>query len=103
MNVLFRKAESVFLANKRAFTFILSVMIFIPLHKPIENAISKTSVDLLLSYVESTWYNDLLFFISVLGGVCFFIAKIKKYIPSLNLAYLLTVGCLIYLYYRLSG
>lgn len=83
--------------------FLISFLGFIVLHKLFEALITKLFVKDLLSYVQSAWYNDIIFGFIVLYIVGYLLAKFKRYVPSRNILLVLVLVCIIYIYYRISG
>lgn len=89
--------------GKRMAILLVSFGIYILFHKPLEELISATVVKYLFSAIQSKWYSDIIFTVMVVYSMFFLVTKIKRYLPSLNILFLLLFSCIIYLYYRITG
>ncbi len=89
--------------SKAIYAMIVGIVFYILFHVFFELLLSNTIVKYLLSPVESTWYNDLIFTGIILASIFFIIEKWEKYIPTRNFAWLLLYGTLLYLFYRVTN
>jgi KAP-like P-loop domain-containing protein len=80
---------------------IIVIVLYILFHKLFELLANKTIVKYLFSTVESTWYNDVIFFAIIFVTLIFFNKKVKAYVPSLNILIILCSCSMIYMYYRI--
>ena len=70
---------------------LIAIGIYIVLHKLFEELLSKTAVQYLFSYIETSWFNDIIFAIVIVYVSIFLTLKIKSYIPSLNILLFITI------------
>jgi predicted KAP-like P-loop ATPase len=80
--------------------YFIVLFAFILFHKSAETLFNKTFVDLLFSKVESVWINDLVFIISLVFVLRFYIKRFSNYVVSKNLSWTILICALIYIYYR---
>ena len=88
------------LFSKQQILFLLAIMIFIILHKPIELFLTNTIVKYVLIYVESIWYNDIIFLFLIILSIIVTFLKYKKYTPSKKISQILITIILFYSFYR---
>ncbi|MGZ4053659.1 MAG: KAP family P-loop NTPase fold protein [Bacteroidia bacterium] len=89
-------------AKNRVLSFIvLSVLLLF--HTPLELLLSNTIVKYVLSYVLSSWYDDIVFICIIVLSILLIITRFKKYKASNNTLFFLLILSLIYLIYRIKG
>jgi hypothetical protein len=63
---------------------------------------SETAVRYALSHIDSVWYNDLIFFLIVIGSALLLVYRFRRYTPSKSLASFQIVAVGIYFIYRIT-
>ncbi len=86
--------------QRQKLLYAISITIIIILHKPIELLLSNTSVKYSLCYVDSVWYNDIIFGLVIIATVVFVLKRFRLYNPSKNILILLIIITFIYCIYR---
>jgi len=86
--------------QRQKIIFVLTVTLFIIFHKPIELLLTSTFVNYALSYVESIWYNDIIFGFVTIATAIFIINRFKRYNPSKNILIIFSAVTFTYCIYR---
>jgi hypothetical protein len=86
--------------NKQRMLFFIALTLFLIFHKPIELLLTNTIIKYVLSYVESVWYNDVIFLLVILSALILLISRFKRYTPSKNFFFFLISVTIIYAIYR---
>lgn len=85
----------------------ISILIFIVLfpvvifHLPIEDLLTRTVINHVLAYVESTWYNDTIFYLFAIATLVYAASKWRQYTLSAEIIFFYCILAVVYLYYRL--
>lgn len=88
----------IFQRQKLLFAFGITLLLI--LHKPIELLLTNTTVKYALSYVESVWYNDIVFGLLIIATIIFVLYRFRLYNPSKNILIILSLITFIYCIYR---
>ena len=86
--------------QRQKLLFALGITLMLILHKPIELLLTNTTVKYALSYVESVWYNDIVFGLLVIAAIIFVLYRFRLYNPSKNILIILSLITFIYCIYR---
>lgn len=86
--------------QRQKLLYAISIVVIIIMHKPIEKLLSNTTVKYSLCYVDSVWYNDIIFGLIIVSTVVFVLNRFRLYNPSKNILILLIVITFIYSIYR---
>ncbi len=74
---------------------------YIIFHRPIEILLENTIIKLVLAYIESIWYNDIIFYIAIFISFLFFFRRFRNYqIAPITLIFSVCF-ILIYFFYRI--
>jgi hypothetical protein len=92
-----------YLFKKRNLLYLIFLISLITLHTPIELVLTNSIVKYVLSYIESSWYNDIVFSLIIIFTFLLALCRYKKYMPSKNLLYILFTATVIYSLYRLHN
>ncbi len=95
--------EKIYRCISRKDVLLISIITFglIIFHKPIELFLSSTVVKYALSYVDSVWYNDIIFLLIITCVIFLTCFRFRNYIPSTNLSAILFIATSFYLIYRI--
>jgi len=88
------------LFQKQKIVLGLSFTLLILLHKPVEILLDKTLVNYALAYVDSVWFNDVIFFALIITTVLFLLCRFRKYNQSSNFLFTLSLITVVYIIYR---
>ncbi len=86
--------------QRQKLLFALGITLIIILHKPIELLLTNTIVKYALSYVDSVWYNDIIFGLVGIATFVFVLYRFRRYNPSKNILIILSAITIIYCIYR---
>lgn len=88
------------LFQKQKIVLGLCFTLLILLHKPVEILLNKTIVTYALAYIDSVWFNDVVFFGLIISTVLFLLCRFRKYNQSSNFLITLSLISVVYIIYR---
>ena len=88
------------LLKRRSLTLFFIFVSLVTLHTPIEVVLTSAFVNPILSHIESIWYNDFFFIITVFVVVIMIVQSFQQHRPSENNIYLTTLLSIFYCFYR---
>ena len=97
---LIQFAYDLIMTNKWRFCIVLLIS-FVIFHRPLENLFDNLIVKYVLSEIQTTWYNDLIFVFLSLISMIIFLKRFRDYTPSITTLNLSLSFFCIYLFYRI--